>query len=149
MSNLERWLWAGDFVISGIGWFFGGPYAALLCFAVAGLLIFIALTKKEQGESKHRILIDERTAYIRGVKRWHKWGIGISIICVLGLISYGIVKYGKKPLPVAQSGQHATDASTQAQTPTANLVPVAPQQKPAVTQTKKHYHALVDQGGRS
>jgi len=63
MSNLdERWLWAGDFVISGIGWFVGGTYAALLCFSVARLLIFIALNK-EQDHSKHRILIDEHTAY--------------------------------------------------------------------------------------
>jgi hypothetical protein len=110
MSNLERWLWAVDFVISGIGWFFGGPYAALLCFTVAGLLIFIALTTKEQGDSKHRILIDEHTAYIGGVKKWHKWGIGISIICVLSLVSYGVIQHVKKPLPIVQSDIHPANS---------------------------------------
>src|ERR1700722_8152151 len=122
MSNLERWLWAGDFVIGGIGWFFGGPYAAILCFAVAGLLIFIALTTKEQAESKHRIMEDEHTVYVRGVKKWHKFGIGVSILSILGLIAYGIFRYEKKQpsgtqtATNSQSSQSATSATAGAGT---------------------------------
>jgi len=31
VSKLEYCLWGADFMIGGIGWFFGGPYAGLAC----------------------------------------------------------------------------------------------------------------------
>ena len=114
MSKFERWLWAGDFVISGIGWILGGPYAGVLCFAIAGLIIFFAVTKKEDSGNKHRILIDERIPYVRGIKLWHKWGLALSIFCVIGLIAYGVAQRLKKspsvvstaigPLPLRPKG---------------------------------------------
>jgi hypothetical protein len=45
VSKLEYCLWGADFMIGGIGWFFGGPSAAFVCFAVGGILILIGLTK--------------------------------------------------------------------------------------------------------
>jgi hypothetical protein len=45
MSKLEYYLWGADFMIGGIGWFFGGPYAGLVCFVIGGILILIGLTK--------------------------------------------------------------------------------------------------------
>lgn len=45
LSRTEKLLWGADFMIGGIGWFFGGPYAGLACFAIGALLILFGLTE--------------------------------------------------------------------------------------------------------
>lgn len=45
MSKLEWYLWGADFMIAGIGYHFGGPSAALVCFGIGAILILIGLTK--------------------------------------------------------------------------------------------------------
>ena len=94
MSKFELRLWAGDFVISGIGWFFGGPYAAGICFVIGGLLIFLSLRKTEHAEGNNGILIDEHTPYVRErIKSWHKVGLGVFALCAVALLVYGLFHY--------------------------------------------------------
>src|ERR1700693_4528884 len=45
MSKLECYLWGVDFMIGGVGWYFGGPSAAVVCFAIGAMLILFGLTK--------------------------------------------------------------------------------------------------------
>src|ERR1017187_4644339 len=61
MSRLEYYLWGSDFMIGGIGWYFGGAYGALGCFVIGALLILSGLRKKDESEKRPSILIDERT----------------------------------------------------------------------------------------
>ena len=45
MSKTDKLLWGADFMIGGIGYFFGGPYAGLACFAIGAVLILFGLTE--------------------------------------------------------------------------------------------------------
>jgi hypothetical protein len=105
MSRLEYWLWGVDFMIGGIGYFSVGPYAGMLCFFIAGILIFIGLTKKDKGESagqpNYRLVDATNRPYVstRAVKKWHKWGLAIFAVLSVILVGYGAVqRWGDSPI---------------------------------------------------
>jgi hypothetical protein len=123
MSRLEWCLWGLDFVIGGVGFVFGGPYAALLCFFVAGLLIFIGFTKKDESEGKSQpssLIVDYANRPYRSspsIKKWHRWGLGASIAAITILMGYGVVRYvvkTKHAQPDSPGEQQDTASATSA-----------------------------------
>jgi hypothetical protein len=72
-------------MISGIGWYFGGPFAAAACFLVGGILILIGLRAKDKEKSTNQrvILDDKEQPYVRAlrIKAWHKWGL-VGFVCI-------------------------------------------------------------------
>jgi hypothetical protein len=95
VSRLEWALWGLDFLIGGVGFIFGGPYAGLMCFAAGGILILVGLLKKDESESPPTSrLVDYRNrpyATTPRVKKWHKWGLATFGLCLLILICYGVI----------------------------------------------------------
>jgi hypothetical protein len=120
MSKLEWLLWALDFGIAGIAYFAGGPYAGLLCFFVAGVLILIGLTSKDESENKSQpstLLVDYADRPYKSSpkgKKWHKWGLAVSIPVVIILLLYGARKY-------VNLGRTNTDQTLKATVETSSL----------------------------
>jgi hypothetical protein len=81
-------------MIGAIGWFFGGPYAAIACFFVGAALIFIGLSKGD-GAARPSILTYGGEPYpkISRLKSWHKYGLVVSILCTVVLICFGVYRY--------------------------------------------------------
>jgi hypothetical protein len=103
VSKLERCLWGADFMISGIGWYFGGGYGALLCFVIGALLIMSGFFAKDESNRVSPILIDERTPYVKPswIKMWHKIGLVASVTVVIGLIAHGVVVRAQRNPPTS------------------------------------------------
>lgn len=97
MSRLERFLWGADFVISGIGWHLGGPYAALASFSVGAVLILSGLFRKDVSEriTRPSILTDQGSPYPKTprLKAWHKYGFAGSILSTAVLVCFGIYRH--------------------------------------------------------
>jgi hypothetical protein len=72
-------------MISGIGWYFGGPSGAVACFLVGGILIFIGLRVKDKEKStSRRVILDHKEQpYVSAprMKPWHKWGL-VGFVCI-------------------------------------------------------------------
>jgi hypothetical protein len=81
MERLEMALWAADFVITGIGWASGGRTAALFCFLVGGLLIFLALSREDKGSPTRSRL-----------KKWHRYGMGTFAAITIILVGFTLVR---------------------------------------------------------
>jgi len=102
VSKFEYCLWGADFMIAAIGWSLGGPWAGLLCLLVGASLIFIGLTKRDAGADNHPKtsgLIDftyRPYPATRTTKAWHKWGLAVSLTCLVVLGSYLIIKHAKQ-----------------------------------------------------
>lgn len=119
MSDPEYYLWGVDFLIGAVAYAIGGPYAALVCFFIGSSLILYGLTKKDRPEGKDRppstVLTGDGAPYIRvsRIKLWHKWGLGLSVVCIVVLISSGAVHYLEKEkraaVQLASSGAIAPD----------------------------------------
>lgn len=63
MGRLEMGLWAADFIITGIGWALGGGTAAMFCFLVGGVLVFLVVSRKDENAQRPSRL-----------KTWHRYG---------------------------------------------------------------------------
>ena len=129
MSKLEYYLWGADFTIGGIGWFFGGPYAAIGSVFVGAVLIFIGLSLKDESEGSPRpsILTDKGSPYPRvsRLRMWHKYGFVVSVLCIVGLISFGEIRRIKKASPEHPEVRHEDSSarnSAESQ-PTPSIVP--------------------------
>jgi hypothetical protein len=68
-------------VITGVGWYLGGTYAAALCFFVGATMILFGLIKKE----------GEKTSNLR------KSLLAVAVFALLGLIVYAATNHGQKP----------------------------------------------------
>jgi hypothetical protein len=123
MSKLECILWAVDFGVTGVAYFVGGPYAGLVCFFVAGVLILIGLTRKDESESASQpttLLVDYADRPYKSSPKgeaWHKWGLAGSSVVLIILLFYGARKY-------AHLGRTETEPKTpnQAERPPAQLL---------------------------
>jgi len=98
MSKLEYCFWGLDFVISGVSYFAGGPYAVALCFFIGGVLILIGFFKRDESENRREtvsVLFDSTNRPYQPTRRmreWHKWGAVAFGLCVVILISYGVIR---------------------------------------------------------
>ncbi len=99
MSKLERYLWGIDFMIGAVGYLAGGPYAALVAFFVGAALILSGLLRKDESEDSPRpsILTDKGSPYPRAsrLKSWHRYGLAVSLLCIVVLACLGFVHYSK------------------------------------------------------
>lgn len=94
-------------MISSIGWYFGGPYAAVGSFFLGAGLICFGILKYEGDRSSHPSILTERgSPYPRGsrLKSWHKYGLIVSILCFVVLSCFGIYRHRVR--------QTTTDAPT-------------------------------------
>jgi hypothetical protein len=93
MSNLEKMLWGTDFVLSALGWFFGGAYPGVLSFLIGGLLIFsgfVGLDKVHDGRSERWALDAFGDPYVptRRLRIWHKAGLVLSFCLIVVTSSF-------------------------------------------------------------
>lgn len=101
MSRLELILWGADFMIGGVGYLTNGIYAGVLCFLIGGVLILIALYRKDESQAKlpKVILVDARNRPYEvssRIKKWHTWGLTIFISGVIILVAYGLLRHTSK-----------------------------------------------------
>jgi len=146
VSKLEYYLWGADFMIGGIGWFFGGPYAGLACFAIGSILILVGLTKGAR--PRWRKVMEwanpvEWFAWTYGKFFQNHFYIGAAavmlVFSVLGLILWirGVDRYkenhptiteaadkGPKPQTVAATASNSASQSVTVQS--ASAVPGTP-----------------------
>ena len=81
MGRFEMVLWAADFIITGIGWALGGVTAAIFCFLVGGILVFLALSREDKNpESPPRW------------KKWHRYGMATFVALVIVLSGIAVVR---------------------------------------------------------
>lgn len=126
MSKLELILWAADFIISGVGWRLGGGTAAMACFVVGGILIFIAISRN-----------DKSLQTTPRLKAWHRYGLATFCLLAIILIGFAVVNYQpKKSEAVEIAAQQSIEtAPARAQVPT-EAQPNSIQKKPAQQRLK-------------
>jgi hypothetical protein len=112
-------------MIAGIAYCLSGLYAGLISLFIGALLIFIGLASKDESARDNRpsaVLTDDGAPYRRRspLKLWHNRGLAVSILCLVGLIFYGVVQRTNKfPAghPEAKHANGSSENSPQGQAP--------------------------------
>ena len=131
MGRLEMGLWAADFIITGIGWALGGGTAAMFCFLVGGILVFLVVFREDKNPQNPSRL-----------KRWHRYGLATFTFLVIVLLGAMVVRHTTK------QEISATPPQAPAQTPPGQAQGAPVIQQPILPPSVKS-HPSVKPRGRS
>lgn len=123
MGKLEMGLWACDFLITGVGWAFGGSAGAIFCFLVGGILVFLVVAKEDKNSVKPPTL-----------KKWHRYGMATFALATILLGGIAVVRLATRKSMATAAPQNSVQ-TTPAQVRTSQQAPQQNQPSGATIQT--------------